>query len=75
MERSNVQNEDKLINNVDTGIQTTSTMTSRTTEGKTKGPNATAGFRKWRDNARSFNCNISIFIAAKNITASKAQCS
>ena len=37
MECSNVQNEDKLINNVDTGIQTVSAMRSRTTEGKKEG--------------------------------------
>ena len=75
MEYSNVQNEDKLINNVDTGIQTVLAMTSRTTEGKRKGPNASTEFRERRENVRNFNYNTSIFIAATNVTATKAHCS
>jgi len=41
-----VQDEDKLINNVDAGIQTVLAMTSRATEGKRKGPNASTEFRE-----------------------------
>ena len=43
-----MQDEDKLINNVDTGIHTVLAMTSRTTEGKRKGPNASTKFRERR---------------------------
>lgn len=70
-----MQNEDKLINNVDTGIQTISVVTSRTAEGKRKRPNASTEFREKRENARSLNCNRSVFIAATNVTAIKVQCS
>jgi hypothetical protein len=70
-----VQNEAKLINNVHTGIQTVLAMTSRTTEGKRKGLKASIEFRERRENIRGFNCNRSVFIAATNVTATKAHCS
>jgi len=70
-----VQNEDKLINNVDAGTQTVLAMMSRTTEGKSKGPNASTEFRERRENVRGFNYNRSIFMAATNVTATIAHCS
>jgi hypothetical protein len=70
-----VQNEDKLINNVDTGIQSVLAMRSRTTEGKMKGSKASTEFRERRKNVRGFNYDRSIFIAATNVTATKAHCS
>lgn len=70
-----MQDEDKLINNVDAGIQTVLAMTSRRTEGKRKGPNASTEFRERRENVRCFNCNRSIFVAATNVTTTKAHCS
>ena len=70
-----MQNEDKLINNVDAGTQTVLAMASRTTEGKRKGPNASTEFRERRENVRGFNYNRSIFMAATNVTATIAHCS
>jgi hypothetical protein len=70
-----VQNEDKPINNVGTGIHTILAMTSRPTEGKRKGPNASTEFRERRKNVRCFNYNRCIFIVATNVTAIKDQCS
>jgi hypothetical protein len=73
MEYSDVQNDDKLINNVDTGTHTTLTMTSQTTEGRRKAPNAGTGFRKRQENVSGFNYERGIFIEAAVVIASKAQ--